>query len=85
MKAETPLLTKLDLAEIDCEQKKDTGLRELLEKLDIRKKAVLSLYYFEQLSIPEISLALNIPQGTVKSRLHKAREELKELWQQHYE
>ena len=77
--------TKLDLAEIDCEQKKDTGLRELLEKLDIRKKAVLSLYYFEQLSIPEISLALNIPQGTVKSRLHKAREELKELWQQHYE
>ncbi len=65
--------------------KYDTGVKELLEKLDIRKQAVLSLYYFEQLSIPEISLALNIPQGTVKSRLHSARKELKELWQKYYE
>ena len=65
-------------------EKKDIGVKELLEKLDIRKKAVLSLYYFEQLSIPEISTALKIPQGTVKSRLASARKELKELWQQHY-
>ena len=76
---------KLDLAEIDCEQKKDTGVRELLEKLDMRKKVVLSLYYFEQLSVSEISIALKIPKGTVKSRLHSAREELKELWQRHSE
>ena len=71
----------------DCkyEEKKDTGVKELLEKLDVRKKAVLSLYYFEQLSVPEISIALNIPAGTVKSRLHVARKELKELWQRHLE
>jgi len=66
-------------------EKKDTGLKELLEKLDVRKKAVLSLYYFEQLSVPEISVALKIPNGTVKSRLHNARKELKELWQKHFE
>ncbi len=66
-------------------EKKDTGIKELLEKLDIRKKAVLSLYYIEQLSVSEISLALRIPKGTVKSRLHNARKELKELWQQYYE
>ena len=47
--------------------------------------AVLSLYYFEELSISEISTALNIPKGTVKSRLAGARKELKELWQKHYE
>ena len=64
---------------------KDTGVKELLQKLDIRKKAVLSLYYFEQLSVPEISIALKIPQGTVKSRLHSARKELKKLYQQHFE
>jgi RNA polymerase sigma-70 factor (ECF subfamily) len=71
----------------DCkyEQKKDTGVKELLEKIDVRKKVVLSLYYFEQLSVPEISIALNIPRGTVKSRLHVARKELKELWQRHLE
>ena len=64
-------------------QKKDADLKDLLEKLDIRKRAVLSLYYLEQLSVPEISAALNIPRGTVKSRLHNARKELKELWQKH--
>ncbi len=67
------------------EEEKDTGVKELMEKLDIRKQVVLSLYYFEQLSVPEISVALKIPQGTVKSRLHKARKELKELWQHHFE
>ena len=70
----------------ECQQKekKDTGLKELLEKLDIRKRAVLSLYYFEQLSVSEISVSLNIPEGTVKSRLDSARKELKELWQKHF-
>lgn len=65
--------------------KRDLGVEELLEKLDIRKRVVLSLYYFEQLGISEISAALNIPKGTVKSRLHNARKELKELWQQNLE
>ncbi|MHC4489128.1 MAG: RNA polymerase sigma factor [Planctomycetota bacterium] len=74
-----------EIQEHQRNEKKDTGVKELLEKLDIRKKAVLSLYYFEQLSIPEISVALNIPKGTVKSRLFKAREELKELWKKYNE
>ena len=64
---------------------KDTGLKELLERLDFKKRVVLSLYYFEQLSIPEISIALKTPTGTVKSRLAGARKELKELWQKHAE
>jgi RNA polymerase sigma-70 factor (ECF subfamily) len=74
-----------DFQDPQQKEKEDTGLKELLEKLDIRKRAVLSLYYFEQLSVPEISVALNIPTGTVKSRLHNARKELKELWQKHSE
>jgi len=64
---------------------KDADVEELLEKLDMKKRAVLNLYYFEQLSIPEIGIALKIPKGTVKSRLHSARKELKELYQKHYE
>ena len=67
------------------EEKKDIGLHELMEKLDLRKKAVLCLYYFEQLTVPEISIALNIPTGTVKSRLHSARKELKKLWLKYIE
>ena len=66
-------------------EKKDTGLKELLQKLDIKKRAVISLYYFEQLTVLEISTALKIPKGTVKSRLTKARKELKVLYQKHFE
>jgi RNA polymerase sigma-70 factor (ECF subfamily) len=66
-------------------EENNAGVKELLEKLDIKKRAVLNLYYFEQFSVPEISIALKIPKGTVKSRLHNARKELKELWQKHIE
>jgi len=66
------------------EQQEGIGLKELLAKLEVRKRAVLSMHYFEQLSVPEISLALNVPEGTVKSRLYNARQELKQLWDQHF-
>ena len=72
-----------DVQDYEIEERKEVGLTELLDKLDMRKRSVLSLYHFEQLSVQEISIALNIPKGTVKSRLHSARKELKELWQQH--
>jgi len=78
------MVKKVELNEIQGHQHKDeqnTDVKEMLAKLDIKKRAVLSLYYFEQLSIPEIGIALKIPRGTVKSRLHNARNELKELWQ----
>ncbi|UCD50211.1 MAG: RNA polymerase sigma factor [Phycisphaerales bacterium] len=65
-----------------CELAADAEVRELLEKLDVKKKVVLSLYYFEQLNVSEISMALKIPKGTVRSRLHQAREALRALWQQ---
>ncbi len=83
MKTSTRQMQIESLNDCPAEIKSDTGIKELLDKLSTAKKAVLSLYYFEQLTIPEISLALNIPQGTVKSRLHNARKELKELWQEY--
>jgi RNA polymerase sigma-70 factor (ECF subfamily) len=84
----TKAVRHISIEEIEEQKHKakyDTGVKELLERLDIKKRAVLSLYYFEQLGISEISAALNIPKGTVKSRLHNARKELKELWQQNFE
>jgi RNA polymerase sigma-70 factor (ECF subfamily) len=74
----------LDSIEIDSYQKnEELRVRELVQRLKNDSKAVLSLYYFEQLSIPEISLVLNVPRGTVKSRLFKARGELKQLWEKY--
>ena len=41
-------------------------------------RVILNLHYFEQLSVVEISIALSIPKGTVKSRLHNALAALRE-------
>ena len=80
-----PVQINVEDVEDQKQEINDMGVKELLQKLDIRKRAVLSLYYFEQLSVSEISTALNIPKGTVKSRLASARGELKKLWQKYIE
>ena len=49
-------------------------VRETLSKLAVKDKQILYLYFFENLPQEDISKMLDIPVGTVKSRLHKARE-----------
>jgi len=66
-------------------EKRQIGLKELLEKLEFKKRLILILYYFENLNIAEISVAMKIPKGTVKSRLYSARNKLKELYENEYE
>ncbi len=50
------------------------GVKELPEKL----QTVIYMYYTGEMSVEEISKALHIPKGTVKSRLYKGRMQLKE-------
>jgi RNA polymerase sigma-70 factor (ECF subfamily) len=57
-------------------------LHDLMRRLPDQSKTVLTLYYQEGLPIVEIARVLGIPEGTVKSRLHTARNELKALWRQ---
>lgn len=57
-------------------------LRDLLSRLQPEKQAILVLYYLEGLTVPELAFVLGVPQGTVKSRLHASRAELRKLWQQ---
>jgi RNA polymerase sigma factor (sigma-70 family) len=57
-------------------------LQRLLRRLPDQSCNVLTLYYLEGLPIAEVAKVLDIPEGTVKSRLHAARNELKALWQQ---
>ena len=53
-------------------------LYQALEKLPEKEKAAIALFYFEELSIKEISAILNIPQGTVKYHLSTGRQHLKQ-------
>lgn len=51
-------------------------VREALERLDPEDKAIILMRDVEDLSYEEISEILNLPRGTVKSRLHRARADL---------
>ncbi|MGH1468416.1 MAG: RNA polymerase sigma factor [Bdellovibrionales bacterium] len=53
-------------------------LQEAVLKLDKLTRPVFTLYYFSELKIDAISSILDIPSGTVKSRLNKARNQIKE-------
>lgn len=46
-------------------------------KLPMRQQEIIRLYYIEELSVRQISNVLEVPKGTVKSRLYTAREKLK--------
>lgn len=50
----------------------------LLRSLTREKREVLRLFYLEELDLGEIAEALDLPRGTVKSRLFHGRKELKE-------
>lgn len=54
-------------------------LKRTIDLLDEKYKAVIILYYYESLNIFEIANALNISISSVKKRLERARNKLKQL------
>jgi RNA polymerase sigma-70 factor (ECF subfamily) len=52
-------------------------LTAMLEVLSPEHRAVIVLRELERMSYEEMATALNVPRGTVESRLHRAREELR--------
>lgn len=74
-KEEVKVSSSLENIFIDKEEKKQL-LNQVLE-LPILMREVLILYYYHDMNVAEISTALSIPQGTARSRLHRAKELLK--------
>ena len=59
-------------------------LRKSIKKLPEQQQAVLHLFYLEELTIKEISKIMQLPLGTIKSRLFNAREKLKIILKNRY-
>ncbi len=53
------------------------GVHRAIGTLSLPQSAVVVLYYINDLSLQEISEVLDVPVGTVKSRLHYGRQALK--------
>ena len=54
----------------------ESDLENVLNQIDNDLKTVTVLYYYDEFSVNEISEILNIPEGTVKSRLSRARNKI---------
>ena len=52
-------------------------LRRAIQSLPVTHRAVVVMYYVNDLSLQEIAEVLELPLGTVKSRLHYGRQALK--------
>jgi RNA polymerase sigma factor (sigma-70 family) len=52
-------------------------LRRAVRALPPEQRAAVALYHFEELSVAETAVALDVPAGTVKTRLMHARRKLR--------
>ncbi len=64
----------LDPEETIMHKQKVVHMRELVNKLKPRYRILVEKRYFEELSYEEISEELNLPLGTVKAQLFRARD-----------
>ena len=77
LKAETTKIEELDEG-TDPVDEMET-IRTGIMKLPATQRMVLRMFYLDNLSLLEISDVLDVPEGTVKSRLYHAREKLKSI------
>ena len=61
-------------------RKTENAVAETMKKLDSRENQLLYLFYFREWPQARIAERMNIPLGTVKSRLHHARERFREMY-----
>ena len=70
--------------EVD-ERERNAAVREMVDRMPDHLRLILILGYFQQLPYAQIADILEIPVGTVKSRLHSAVNHFGKLWKQRVE
>lgn len=68
---------EIEDAEEDGDDRLDVLMPGALESLPSRDRDALLLHYWEELSYEETACALGIPIGTVRSRIHRAKRQLR--------
>ena len=56
-------------------------LRDMVDRMRPKDREVLWLFYYGDFSMAQISAMLRIPLAQVKSRLHRARQRLRAVWE----
>lgn len=74
----------IDVEDIVIMREMVRTVSRLVAQLDDKHRVAMYLYYTAELTVPEIAKALRIPEGTVKSRLYKARTVIQQKLGVHY-
>jgi RNA polymerase sigma factor (sigma-70 family) len=69
----------LNPEEFSIKKQQTEQLKEIIDKLPIRYRTLIVLRYFDELSYEEISIQLDLPLGTVKAQLFRARDLLSNI------
>ncbi|MFM2049182.1 MAG: hypothetical protein RI955_1730 [Bacteroidota bacterium] len=64
----------LDPEEVFIKKQRADNVRATLSKLNIKYRTLIEKRYFEELSYDEIAKEMNLPVGTVKAQLFRAKE-----------
>jgi RNA polymerase sigma-70 factor (ECF subfamily) len=70
-----------DPVEVVMKDQKSAVMREVVDKLKPRYRTLIELRYYKEYSYEEIAEELDLPLGTVKAQLFRAREFLLNLLQ----
>lgn len=76
---EVPMET---LPEREAPPDADVSLHDLFLSLEESLRLPAVLHYMEGYDLKDIARMLRLPVGTVKSRLHRARKQMKETWEE---
>lgn len=75
-----PLLpTEVDAVERVLAEADKQVLLEKVMALPVEYREVVTLYYYEEMDTHEVAVALGLSEGTVRSRLHRARARLRAM------
>ena len=74
-----PVLSFAEIPDLAQPEDESRELWEAVSRLPEKARTAVHLYYAEGYSAEEISQLMHIPAATVRTRLHRARKQLKEL------
>lgn len=69
----------LDIEEPAFDAEEATAIHDALNRLGVKHREVLVLHFLQDLSIQEIAGVVGCSEGTVKSRIHYAKRQMKQI------
>jgi RNA polymerase sigma-70 factor (ECF subfamily) len=82
LKSESMLVDERDPAMIAAQDEMQQKVRKALDNLRYDYRAPMVLRFYADLDYKEIAEVLDVPEGTIKTRLHRGKQELRRLLEQ---